>query len=197
MSNMSETAQEQYTPRIPEGISLLDSAWDVILLVLLGHAVKRPCSAPVATLRSAMRAMWECVSFSSSPGFDADLLLMKERRKTNTISLGGFYLRRVLRIFPAAYALIAVIAVLGALGVIVLRPGEVLNAATFTMNYHDFRAFWLGRIQSLSVEEQFYLVRACCLQVRGGVSISVGRGVSFSAVALLHVAFRACRWFGR
>ena len=158
MSNMSETAQEQYTPRIPGRVPSLDGLRGIsILLVLLGHTALSD-HAPHVLAPFGHAGNVGVRFFFVISGFLITTLLMKERRKTSTISLRGFYLRRVLRIFPAAYALIAVIAVLGALGVIVLRPGEVLNAATFTMNYHDFRAFWLGQLWSLSVEEQFYLL---------------------------------------
>src|SRR5258708_39850286 len=73
-------------------------------------------------------------------------------------ALGQFYVRRIYRLFPAAYTYVLVIALLVLGGAIVLQPGDLLAAATYTMNYHLPRAWWVGHLWSLSVEEQFYFL---------------------------------------
>jgi peptidoglycan/LPS O-acetylase OafA/YrhL len=43
------------------------------------------------------------------------------------------------------------------LGSIVMLSGDFLAAATYTMNFHRPRAWYVGHLWSLSVEEQFYV----------------------------------------
>jgi peptidoglycan/LPS O-acetylase OafA/YrhL len=73
-------------------------------------------------------------------------------------ALKQFYVRRAYRIFPAAYAFLLVMAVLDRTGVIHLLRNDLLCAATYTSNFHQPRAWWLGHLWSLSVEEQFYML---------------------------------------
>jgi peptidoglycan/LPS O-acetylase OafA/YrhL len=90
-------------------------------------------------------------------GYLITTLLLRELERSGTISIGKFYFRRAFRIFPAFYIYVAVVALLSAAGVVALRPGDVLHAATYTTNYHYDRAWTLGHMWSLAVEEQFYL----------------------------------------
>jgi peptidoglycan/LPS O-acetylase OafA/YrhL len=107
-------------------------------------------------------------------------LLIAEHAKHGHISLRGFYLRRAYRILPAASALIVSIAIVAWAGGVDLRPGDLPAAATYTMNYHYDRAWELGHLWSLSVEEQFYLVWPVLLVVLG-----VRRIVPLSALFLV------------
>jgi peptidoglycan/LPS O-acetylase OafA/YrhL len=91
-------------------------------------------------------------------GFLITSLLLDEHRRSETISLKGFYIRRAFRIFPAFYVYLLAVVVLEAAGQVHLRDGDVLHAATYTTNYHYARSWHLGHIWSLSVEEQFYLL---------------------------------------
>lgn len=97
-------------------------------------------------------------------GFLITTLLRRENDKFSSISLGNFYIRRVLRIFPPLYLTIAVIV---AMVVLRLIPGPlefapVLAASTFAANYYDiyrgFAILGLSPLWSLAVEEHFYLV---------------------------------------
>jgi peptidoglycan/LPS O-acetylase OafA/YrhL len=91
-------------------------------------------------------------------GFLITTLLRTEYEKYGRISLTGFYIRRVYRIFPAFYVYLAVILVVAALGWITVPAEDVAFAATYTMNFHAERTWWLGHLWSLAVEEQFYLM---------------------------------------
>jgi peptidoglycan/LPS O-acetylase OafA/YrhL len=187
MSNLPEAALERYTPKISGRVPSLDGLRGIsILFVLLGHAALSDHAPHVLAPFSHAGNVGVRFFFIIS-GFLITTLLMKEWRKTNTISLRGFYLRRVLRIFPAVYTLIAVVAVCAAFGLIRLKPGEVFYAATFTMN---FKAFWLGQLWSLSVEEQFYLLWP-------GLLLLAGTRRAFRSVwvvVLLSPLLRFCMW---
>ena len=93
-------------------------------------------------------------------GFLIVTLLLRERRRSGSLSLRGFYIRRFLRIFPAYYLMLLIVAVAA-----FLKPG-VDSAAVM----HDlpFAVFYLSNLVpmnsmlaitwSLSAEEQFYLI---------------------------------------
>jgi peptidoglycan/LPS O-acetylase OafA/YrhL len=96
-------------------------------------------------------------------GYLISFLLLKDRDRIvkGTLSrrdgLLRFYIRRVFRIMPAAYLLILVVIVLSRVGRLHLLPGDRFAATTFTTNFHEHRAWWLGHLWSLAIEEQFYL----------------------------------------
>ena len=91
-------------------------------------------------------------------GFLITSLLMSEHEMTDAVSLKRFYLRRIVRIFPAFYAFILVMAVATLLGAAQLTGRDFAYALTYTVNFEPNRALQIGHLWSLSVEEQFYLL---------------------------------------
>ncbi|GAB2545631.1 acyltransferase family protein [Rhodanobacter koreensis] len=91
-------------------------------------------------------------------GFLITSLLMSEREMTGAISLKRFYLRRIVRIFPAFYAFILVMAIATLLGAVQLTGRDFAYALTYTVNFEPNRSLPIGHLWSLSVEEQFYLL---------------------------------------
>src|SRR5882672_6614569 len=82
-----------------------------IALVLMGHAAATmPYDSPM--LRLAMHFLGNAnagvLTFFVISGYLITTLLRTEMERHGTLDLRGFYLRRVLRIFPAFYAYIAV-----------------------------------------------------------------------------------------
>ena len=96
--------------------------------------------------------------------------LLDENDKTGGISLRSFYIRRVFRILPPAFAYLAVIALLAIAGVIAVSPREWLSSLFFSRNYIVIppRTGWYtGHFWSLAVEEHFYLIWPAALLALG------------------------------
>ena len=85
-------------------------------------------------------------------------LLLQEFGSTGAILLKNFYVRRALRICPAFYAFVIIMAVASLAGLISIAPGDFLSALTYTMNCRGSASWYVGHLWSLSVEAQFYLV---------------------------------------
>lgn len=140
-----------------------------ILMVLYGH-LGGTRNFPTPALGGAGRWLGDLghlgvLVFFVISGFLITSILMAERAKTGTISLKQFYLRRVLRIFPAFYVLLLALAVAAWLGWIDLRGHDFLFASTYTVNYYPHHPWQIGHLWSLSIEEQFYLLWPLALLV--------------------------------
>src|SRR5579864_1385189 len=109
-------------------------------------------------------------------------LLLRERAATGALDLRGFYLRRILRIWPLYFAFIAFAAIVG-----VLVPQQHLPAH-YVVSYYLLAGNWSYVLWGLpasfaiplwtiSIEEQFYLAWPLAMgkaSVRALVWIAVG-----------------------
>jgi peptidoglycan/LPS O-acetylase OafA/YrhL len=95
-------------------------------------------------------------------GFLITSLLLEELHSTGRISITGFYVRRIARIFPAAYSYILTLVLLVSLRLMDLHWQPMVVAATYTWNYTTLNRTAaggiLGHFWSLALEEQFYLI---------------------------------------
>ena len=143
-------------------------------------------------------------------GYLITSLLLAEGAGTNAISLRQFWVRRARRLLPAAYLVLAVVALVVATAfrdeAAQLR-GQLLAALGYASNWYlvvveasyfatDARPSPLQHLWSLAIEEQFYLVwpllMAGLLRVLGrrrwpmAVLVAAGVAASATAMALLY-----------
>ena len=137
-----------------------------ILLVLVGHGwATLPVRDDLALLAPYLgNAALGVSTFFVISGFLITHLLCNEWDVTGTIRLRAFYARRALRILPALYAYLFVIAIIRASGLIETTYGDIAIAGTFLTNYKFIIPvktnddYWfVGHFWTLSLEEQFYL----------------------------------------
>jgi peptidoglycan/LPS O-acetylase OafA/YrhL len=100
-------------------------------------------------------------------GYLITSILLGELNRNGNISLPRFYFRRTMRLFPAAYFFVGVIAVLAAYRLVHLERWDIAFALTYIMDFHNNRAWSVGHLWSLAVEEQFYLVWPLTLKILG------------------------------
>jgi peptidoglycan/LPS O-acetylase OafA/YrhL len=101
-------------------------------------------------------------------GFLITDLLQREWRKSGHIDLTAFYIRRVLRIWPAFYAYLIAASLLAITGVLDIHYRQIFFAAAHLWNYsavlglkatdavHPDGTWYLGHFWTLALEEQFY-----------------------------------------
>lgn len=128
-----------------------------ISLVLLGH-LNGTHGFPHIPFATAEYAHVGVLVFFVISGFLITRLLTGEFAKRGSVSLKLFYTRRALRLFPALYAYILIMAFLSLFGMIHLLPADLFGASTYIVNYMPHRSWQIGQLWSLSVEEQFYLL---------------------------------------
>lgn len=134
-------------------------------------------------------------------GYLITTLLRREAESTGTIGLRGFYLRRVVRIFPALYLTIAIACALVALGAI--ASARISGAGLLAQCLH-WTNYWkiahgiegvpagTGLLWSLAVEEHFYLVYPLLyIGLRRWVPNPWSQAAVFAAICAAVLAWRA------
>jgi peptidoglycan/LPS O-acetylase OafA/YrhL len=187
------TAMNAKAKRIPS----LDG-WRAIsiTLVLVGHLLGTRGFLPVSKLPwlGDLGHLGVTIFFVIS-GFLITSLLIAERERTGRVSLKAFYLRRVIRIFPAFYAFVALICVADALGWLRITGSDIAAAVTYTVNYYSGRSWPIGHLWSLSIEEQFYLLWPFVfvrLREKHALAVALAAWLAAPVVrAAMHVAFGA------
>ncbi|MHA7303585.1 acyltransferase family protein [Pseudarthrobacter sp. MDT1-22] len=92
-------------------------------------------------------------------GFLITTIIVREQLKSGTIDLKKFYIRRSLRIWPAFYTFIGVMAVLAVTGVLDVTSWELIASGLFIWDYAPgVHSLALTHTWSIAIEEQFYLI---------------------------------------
>ncbi len=127
-------------------------------------------------------------------GFLITTLLFEERAGRGSISLRDFYLRRVFRLFPAVYTLLAIFTVFA-----LILGGENrgrLLAESVTAGLYVYNLFiaWAGvegqvliQLWTLSLEEQFYFVWP--LLLIGALKVGKHRRVPLMIAGMVAIVF--------
>lgn len=140
-----------------------------IALVFIEHSIVSSGHLPAGHWRAVVGHLGGIgvdVFFAIS-GFLITLLLLRESRRTGTISLKGFYIRRFLRLMPAAIAFLTVVFVLFMMGTIPMSGRNWLHVMTYTVNFDPHPRWEVGHLWSLSIEEQFYFLWPLTLLLLG------------------------------
>jgi peptidoglycan/LPS O-acetylase OafA/YrhL len=145
-------------PNIKQHIPALDGLRGIaILLVLFSHST---IFTEFVQLRNwGLQAGYTGVSlFFVLSGYLITRLMLIEESQTGRVSLSRFFLRRAIRLFPALWLYLAVVATLKLTGCLKELPWH-----DFVSSFFYFRNFVghgdeTGHFWSLSLEEQFYLV---------------------------------------
>jgi peptidoglycan/LPS O-acetylase OafA/YrhL len=163
-----------------------------VSLVLLGHGSGTigPDHPTLAMIISAIGMSGVGVSvFFVISGYLITTLLKREKDKTGAISIAGFYVRRMLRIFPAFYSYLIVIFLLSATKVLLVSDSAIASAGLFLWNYSHLwiaegpqSSWYVGHFWTLSLEEQFYLLWPLTFVLLGGYRSAL---IAFILIAVM------------
>lgn len=113
--------------------------------------------------------------FFTLSGFLITSLLLREQSSAGRIRLSQFWARRIRRLWPAAFVVVAAVVGLSISGPLAAQPSDTIAATWNVTNWHVIAAGEskllqtivgpLGPTWSLAVEEQFYVVLALLLVV--------------------------------
>src|SRR5579871_2788005 len=124
--------------------------------LLRGIAILLVMGVHVPAFPTWVRIGWLGVDlFFVLSGFLISNLLFAEYRKSGTISVKRFYLRRAFKLYPSFYLLILGTIVFSMFTNRELQPVHVIGELVFVQNYMG--GLW-GHTWSLAVEEHFYLI---------------------------------------
>jgi peptidoglycan/LPS O-acetylase OafA/YrhL len=184
----SATETGATTRRLPclDGLRAL-----AVAVVMLNHG-RQNGRLPTPDWLPAFNGLGASLFFLIS-GFLVTILLLDEKSRSGCISLGGFYLRRALRILPAFYGFLAVAVFLRYNGWAGFSQKQLLACLTFWANLMGGHPSWiLGHLWSLSLQEQFYLLWPFCvgmLQRRAAVLVTALAIAAYPLFRLLRRGF--------
>ena len=158
MKGQSQVASPSKQPPTKGRILALDGMRGIaIILVLMSHG-RWSLGFPDLS-RLPFDGSQGVTFFLLLTGLMITMLLLDEQEKHGEIALKAFYARRALRLFPAYYTYLAVVAILWAMRVVEVSPAGFIASAFHWRNIYTGPSGWvLHHTWSLSMQEQFYLV---------------------------------------
>jgi peptidoglycan/LPS O-acetylase OafA/YrhL len=178
----------------PELDALRFSAFSLVFL-------KHTCASIIGPMLAAGGVQWFVANLSSIGAYGVDLffvlsayliteLFLREKSRTNRIDVGGFYRRRILRIWPLYFFFVGATFILSRFTPVQFPSGALIPMLMFFGNW------WImlygtfspgGILWSVSVEEQFYVCAPFAARFLSR------RGLAILAVGMIAVAVMA-RW---
>ncbi|HEY9126009.1 MAG TPA: acyltransferase [Acidobacteriaceae bacterium] len=159
-------SQQAAAPPKPENRSYIPTL-DGWRAIAIGLVIGAHCQTML--LHNGSRAARLLATFFKHTGYGVDVffalsgylictLLLREKQRTQSISLARFYVRRAFRILPPMLAYVAFITILSLVGAIpAISFKEMAAVLFFFRNYID-GSWYTGHFWSLAVEEHFYAV---------------------------------------
>ncbi|SAL56993.1 acyltransferase [Caballeronia peredens] len=142
-----------------------------VTMVVIGHAqhmINGGYSGFLAPLRLISDGRLGVLIFFVLSGYLITGILNAEWKASGSIRLLPFYAKRALRIWPAFYSYLAIVALMSFAGLLDIDHRQVIVAALHLWNYsgiagmsslnaaHADGAWYLGHFWTLALEEQFY-----------------------------------------
>jgi peptidoglycan/LPS O-acetylase OafA/YrhL len=188
----NKTVTSSFFPIVPNYISSLDGLRSVsVLAVIIYHCIP-----------TYLVGGWVGVDiFFALSGFLITSRLLQEWRGSGTILLKQFYLRRMVRLMPALYAMLAFVVVVllwyhaksDSFGMVLVSAFSLMNwSRAFHWGYDGF----LGHTWSLAIEEQFYLVWPLLFMVLVSIGGIKSVKITASTLALVCLGVRLVTFDG-
>ena len=176
----------------PSRLVALDALRALAVLLVIGRHLRIPYSLSPSSPTRVLADVWQRGGwigvdlFFVLSGFLVSGLLFREHQQHGKVSLGRFFVRRGLKIYPAFYVFL--------LGTVMLRlawgrhlePSQILAELFFVQNY--VHGVW-NHTWSLAVEEHFYILLPLLLLVL--LKRFRGRSDPFTALPLICGALMA------
>jgi len=174
--------------------------------LLVGDVLARPHLPALDGIRAIAVGVVMAFHFAPATGIPGDLgvtlffvlsgflitsLLRREWRERESVSLRDFYLRRVLRIFPAYYAFLGGVAILMLASGRSWPPGQGWAALVFMTDYYDAlvhdSSSSIAHLWSIGTEEKFYLLWPLAFMIlarKGRAFALYSLGFTVAAIAI-------------
>jgi len=160
MENMSQPANWQPSWIWKGRIPCLDGLRAVAIAIVLFEHVHNTRGFDYPILRhiaDRIAGLGPDIFFVIS-GFLITLLLIREQKRTDSVSLPSFFVRRGLRLAPAFVTFLLIVYLLNYFKFAHISSSDWTHALTYTVNF-ELRPSWeIGHLWSFSIEEQFYLL---------------------------------------
>jgi peptidoglycan/LPS O-acetylase OafA/YrhL len=129
-----------------------------ISLVLLCHLMPHESVSGYFRFLASVCGSTGVSIFFVISGYLITTLLIQEEERTGRIDLRDFYVRRILRIFPAFYLFLTVVLLLDLAGMVDHAPAHNYLACVLYIRNFFGRGYETSHLWSLSIEEQFYIL---------------------------------------